>query len=225
MTIGEKLRQLRLSLKVSQSELTQGVISITTLSRIENDKNSIEADDLIEVLQKNKVSVGGFLKEFLPIFPSIRDYELLIMQAYEKNDISKLVAFRKDPVIAKGVFKYILEDMVRVLKEEKTSYQEIIYKKVNLMRRKSEIFLWCLWCGLNLYPYPQGDFLSIAEEELKETDIRSLSNRKIYFVSKIALLLAEQADKNSERQYALSFLENLPQVSEVFKQKDKVIIR
>ena len=222
MTIGEKLRQLRLSLNVSQSELTRDVISVTTLSRIENDKNSIEADDLIGMLQKNKVSVGGFLKEFLPIFPSIRDYELLIMQAYEKNDISTLVAFRKDPVIAKGVFKYILEDMVRILKEEKTSYQEIIYKKVNLMRGNSELFLWFLWCTLVLYP--QGDFLSIAEEELKETDIRNLSNGKIYFVSKIALLLAEQADKNSVRQrYALSFLENLPQVSEVFEQKDRVI--
>ena len=221
MTIGEKLRQLRLSLNVSQSELTRDVISVTTLSRIENDKNSIEADDLIGMLQKNKVSVGGFLKEFLPNFPSIRGYELLIMQAYEKNDISKLVAFRKDPVIAKGVFKYILEDMLRVLKGEKTSYQEIIYKKVNLMRGNSELFLWFLWCGLILYP--QGDFLSIAEEELKETDIRNLSNGKIYFVSKIALLLAEQADKNSGRQrYALSFLENLPQVSEVFEQKRKV---
>ena len=72
MTIGEKLRQLRLSLNVSQSELTRDVISVTTLSRIENDKNSIEADDLIGMLQKNKVSVGGFLKEFLPFSPSIR---------------------------------------------------------------------------------------------------------------------------------------------------------
>ena len=222
MTIGEKLRQLRLSLNVSQSELTRDVISVTTLSRIENDKNSIEADDLIGMLQKNKVSVGGFLKEFLPVSPSIRGYELLIMQAYEKNDISKLVAFRKDSVIAKGVFKYILEDMVRVLKGEKTSYQEIIYKKVNSIRGNSELFLWFLWCALVLYP--QGDFLSIAEEELKETDIRNLSNGKIYFVSKIALLLAEQADKNSVRQrYALSFLENLPQVSEVFEQKDRII--
>lgn len=57
MEVGEKLRQLRLLQGKSQKDMIDGYLDRSFYSRVENNKNSIAAEDLINILQNNNISI------------------------------------------------------------------------------------------------------------------------------------------------------------------------
>lgn len=58
--IGSRLKQLRLDLGLTQTEMAAGVISVSFYSKVERGFNDIGAEELIEILQKHNVSFEDF---------------------------------------------------------------------------------------------------------------------------------------------------------------------
>lgn len=58
--IGSKLKQLRLDLGLTQTEMAAGVISVSFYSKVERGFNDIGAEELIEILQKHNISFEDF---------------------------------------------------------------------------------------------------------------------------------------------------------------------
>lgn len=60
MTIGQALRSYRLHAGLSQAEMADGVVSESFYSRVERDRNKIDAETLIKLLQAHHFNVGNF---------------------------------------------------------------------------------------------------------------------------------------------------------------------
>lgn len=61
--IGSRLKQLRLDLGLTQTEMAAGVISVSFYSKVERGFNDIGAEELIEILQKHNVSFEDFFSQ------------------------------------------------------------------------------------------------------------------------------------------------------------------
>lgn len=63
MTIGERLKELRLFLGLTQEEMTQGVVSESFYSKVERGTSKINILDLLEILNKNGINLEDFFEE------------------------------------------------------------------------------------------------------------------------------------------------------------------
>ena len=93
MTIGEKLRELRLSQKITQSELCGEVITRNMLSRIENGAALPSLPTLQYLSAKLGVSAGYFLDDNAEVLP-YRKIHLIpkIKSLYRKGDFTTCLA-------------------------------------------------------------------------------------------------------------------------------------
>ncbi|MBM6872561.1 helix-turn-helix domain-containing protein [Lactobacillus crispatus] len=64
MTIGERLREIRDSMNLTQTEMCAGVVTESFYSRVENGKSEINIDDLLAILKNNHISVRDFFGVF-----------------------------------------------------------------------------------------------------------------------------------------------------------------
>ncbi len=60
MTIGEQLKRERILLGITQRQMCAGIITESFYSRVENNKNEINIDDLIKILNKQHISFYDF---------------------------------------------------------------------------------------------------------------------------------------------------------------------
>ncbi|RVU69875.1 MULTISPECIES: helix-turn-helix domain-containing protein [Lactobacillus] len=81
MTIGEQLKKTRLLLRITQAQICAGVITEAHYSRIERDKNEINATSLIQILNNLHISLYDF---FLPF--DLAPIEQEIDQAFINHD-------------------------------------------------------------------------------------------------------------------------------------------
>lgn len=58
--IGNKLKQLRHDLGLTQTEMAAGVISVSFYSKVERGLHDIGAEELIEILQKQNINFQEF---------------------------------------------------------------------------------------------------------------------------------------------------------------------
>lgn len=63
MTIGERLKELRLFLGLTQEEMTQEVVSESFYSKVERGTSKINILDLLEILNKNGINLEDFFEE------------------------------------------------------------------------------------------------------------------------------------------------------------------
>lgn len=63
MLIGERLRELRLFLGLTQAEMCQGIISESFYSRVERGTRKISIFDLLAILNKNGLHLEDFFNE------------------------------------------------------------------------------------------------------------------------------------------------------------------
>ena len=63
MTIGERLKELRLFLGLTQEEMTQGIVSESFYSKVERGTSKINILDLLEILNKNGINLEDFFEE------------------------------------------------------------------------------------------------------------------------------------------------------------------
>ena len=62
--IGDKLKNLRQQLGLTQTEMAAGVISVSFYSKVERGLNDIGVNDFLEILKKHNVSFQGFLDDY-----------------------------------------------------------------------------------------------------------------------------------------------------------------
>ena len=63
MTIGERLKELRLFLGLTQEQMTQEVVSESFYSKVERGTSKINILDLLEILNKNGINLEDFFEE------------------------------------------------------------------------------------------------------------------------------------------------------------------
>lgn len=62
MTIGERLKKIRLLLGLTQTEISQGVVTESFYSKVERNISKIKIEDLLAILNKNGVSLEDFFE-------------------------------------------------------------------------------------------------------------------------------------------------------------------
>ena len=62
--IGKKLKSLRQELRLTQTEMAAGVISVSFYSKVERGLNDIGVNDFLEILQKHNISVKEFFGNY-----------------------------------------------------------------------------------------------------------------------------------------------------------------
>lgn len=85
---GKYFKQLRINQDISLREAAKKVISISQLSRWENDKSSISFETVIKLLNNIHIQANEFVSycQFNPVNPLINE----ITKAYQNKDVTKL---------------------------------------------------------------------------------------------------------------------------------------
>ncbi|MFD1286784.1 helix-turn-helix domain-containing protein [Lactobacillus melliventris] len=104
MTIGELLKDYRISQKKTQKQWAKDVISPSFYAKVEKNLSRISAEDLIELLHSNQIPVIDFFSKLNQKDKSINQQELeinrLINEAYYQNSKKELQQIRD--VVAEG---------------------------------------------------------------------------------------------------------------------------
>lgn len=88
--IGENLKNIRLSLKLTRKEFAQGVIDSSYLAHIEKNKNEIRAITLVKLLDQNEISILEFLDRYGNTEKKNEIYEEQASQAFFNRDVDTL---------------------------------------------------------------------------------------------------------------------------------------
>lgn len=125
MQIGKELKKLRLELGLSQTEMVGDILTKSYYSKIERGLHEINAKDLIEILERNRVNVSEFFKSIESKGKSKKYLEQLRNAYYEQN-LSKIVKIRKicaEDYQYRNVYAHaiLLENF---FKKKKLSYKE-----------------------------------------------------------------------------------------------------
>lgn len=98
MTIGELLKDYRISQKKTQKQWAKDVISPSFYAKVEKNLSRISAEDLIELLHSNQIPVIDFFSKLNQKDKSINQQELeinrLINEAYYQNSKKRLQQIR-----------------------------------------------------------------------------------------------------------------------------------
>ena len=90
MSIGKKLKILRLSLGLNRKQFAHGIINESYLAYVEKGKGKIRANDLIAILSQNNLSIITFLADFGNVQSDFSFYEYEADNAFFNQDIEKL---------------------------------------------------------------------------------------------------------------------------------------
>src|SRR5699024_12431980 len=88
--IGENLKNLRLSLKLTRKEFVKDIIDSSYLAHIENNKNEVRALTLVKLLDQNNISVLEFLKPYGNMEKQNEIYEEQASRAFFSKNVNAL---------------------------------------------------------------------------------------------------------------------------------------
>ena len=88
--IGIRFKRLRVFRKMSLTELADGIISVSTLSRFENGKADIHVEQLFALLNRLSISKTEFILEVDQGYRNDTSIETTIESAYEHDDVRTL---------------------------------------------------------------------------------------------------------------------------------------
>ncbi|WP_290085325.1 helix-turn-helix domain-containing protein [Lactobacillus taiwanensis] len=91
MNIGEALKQYRTSAGLTQKEFTQNILSPAHYSKIERNLHEISANDLLELLNQNKIPYSDFFSSLDQSNINVSDEKLSnqLLSAYYDRDLDK----------------------------------------------------------------------------------------------------------------------------------------
>lgn len=90
MLVGERLKEVRKSLKLNKTQMVSGTISRSFYSRVEKNENMINARDLMEIMYSHEVPMVKFCQGLGNTRPQIYAYHERILYAYLKKDVDAL---------------------------------------------------------------------------------------------------------------------------------------
>lgn len=151
VTVGEQLRKTRKSIGLSQKEMADGIVSVSSYSRVENDLSTISATGLVQLLSKHDLSIIEFLQDFGDIEPHNLFFERKISSAFLKQDATELKKIKADPKLNNQLARDVIDLILSRLGENTDG--DLKRKQVNLKHTLLRIDEWdasYLWLFLNV---------------------------------------------------------------------------
>ena len=94
MTIGELLKDCRIQQRKTQKQWVNDVVSPSFYAKVEKNLSSISADNLIELLNVNKISLTDFFGKLNHQAKTVHDENLeidrMVNEAYYQNSVHDL---------------------------------------------------------------------------------------------------------------------------------------
>lgn len=221
MDIGEKLKQVRLIQGKSQREMIDDYFDRSFYSRVENGKNGIAAEDLINILQKNNASIINFVSDFGDVQPKNKRYQEKIEQAFAAKDINKLRAIQEDDDFTNKIAKDVIELMIVELENKIDKHKKLISCLKNYIYKLDKWdgdSLWVLSYTMFIYQFNdlEGIMGSIFS---KYQNSKIIDNEIIRLLARISvnyLQICLRRDKaKTQINKTLYFLNKLPDISEI----------
>lgn len=131
MQIGKELKKLRLELGLSQTEMVGDILTKSYYSKIERGLHEINAKDLIEILERNRVNISDFFQSIESKGKSKKYLEQLRNAYYEQN-LSKIVEIRK---ICATDYQYRNVYAHAILLEKFFKKKKLSYKEETLIKK------------------------------------------------------------------------------------------
>ena len=227
--IGENLKNIRLSLKLTRSEFAKDVIDSSYLAHIEKNKNEIRAIDLVEILEQNNISLMEFLSSFGEVKEKNRIYEEKASKAFFVGDVDTLTDMLEN-------FAYpglIIRQVVSLMRDKLTNHEASFPKKFKTMIKRFlfSVDCWnndCLWIIANsLEIFAPDEIYSIIILILRNyTDFEDYTDRKIKLLAEIVTnfleLYANSKVSSWKIKHAFSYIEKMPSRPIIFYEKARV---
>lgn len=220
MKISKKLRQLRISLGLSQANMGGGVLSTSSISRIEKKETVIFADDLLEILRINGVSVVNFLKEYSTVEETIKQYEDNTLYYFLNKDLDELKRTYQNKELSSRLLNILtiamIQDLQGELADESAKVKKLLFKFQNY----DDNFLWCLLVSLRVYQ--KEDFSQIVEKVIFKLEDSKLTKttQKLFADVLVAFLVSEGCQNDAYLQHeVLNILLSLQNSEDIFLQK------
>ena len=220
MKIAKKLRQLRISLGLSQANMGGEVLSPSSISRIEKKETVIFADDLEEILKVNKVSVIKFLQEYSSVKSTIKQYEDNVLYYFLNGELNSLKKTFENKTIDSKLLNLLITAMIRKLQGEEVAKSSKIKKLLFKFQNYEDNFLWCLLVSLRVYE--KENFSQIIKKVIFKLEEGILTGRtqKLFADVLVAFLVNEGCQRDVYLQdEALNILLELPRSEDIFLQK------
>lgn len=220
MLISEKLYCYRKINGLSQNNMTKDVISAAALSRIERKINTIFADDLIEILKRNHISIMEFLKEYSTADILAHQYQQQARYYFENKELDKLIGLDNSVALNSRLLSLLIKEMIRSLKGEKLEKSSKIKKLLFKLKDYDERVLWYLTISLKLYP--DEDFSVIVETVFKTFLQKNIDKNAQKELANISVEVLKNSSKNYSvplKNTAIDILFSLPSDGNVFLQK------
>ncbi|MFK5220691.1 helix-turn-helix domain-containing protein [Lactobacillus helveticus] len=155
MTIGEKLKALRLSLGLNKKEFAHGIINSSYLASIEKGESEIRAIDLIEILQQHNLSIISFLVDFGDVKSNLAVYEHEADNAFFAQDTQRLIQIGN--LCPNTLIKEVIQLMVAKLDGNLADFPKDIQTKIKKIFWKIEKWdinsLWILSNVMEIYSF------------------------------------------------------------------------
>lgn len=221
MEVGEKLRQLRLLQGKSQKDMIDGYLDRSFYSRVENNKNSIAAEDLINILQNNNISIVDFFNSFGDANPKNQIYQKKIESAFMEKDIDELKSIKEDNNFTNKIIKDVAELMLAKFENNSNKYGELrqrFKKYIYHLDKWDEDSLWTL--SYTMFIYDFNDLEGIVDSIFNKYQFHKVRDSKIiYLLAQIAInylkICLEQDRVKAQIKRTLTFLEDLPNIDEI----------
>ena len=220
MKISKKLRQLRISLGLSQANMGGGVLSTSSISRIEKKETVIFADDLLEILRINGVSVVNFLKEYSTVEETIKQYEDNTLYYFLNKDLDELKRTYQNKELSSRLLNILTIAMIQDLQGELVDESAKVKKLLFKFQNYDDNFLWCLLVSLRVYQ--KEDFSQIVEKVILKLEDSKLTKttQKLFADVLVAFLVSKGCQNDTYLQHeVLNILLSLQNSEDIFLQK------
>lgn len=232
VSIGDLLKDERISLNLSQKQMAGNVISLAQYSRIERNEQQIKVDDLIKILLKHNINVESFFKKVLYVYKNTdaSKEKILLSQeidhAFFKNDIheaqkakDQLAKFHNaDDLYLKATI------VLALLKGNMSELDENTKKKIRNYFLKTDNWtedrftLWLFSSSMNLFEFETlnlfMDDLLNKYHAIEKFPLEIQTQVSIACCSYLGICYKHKNKKLAER--PLELLKNLPPLPELF---------
>lgn len=183
MEIGEKLKEIRLSLGLSQREMAAGVINRSFYSRIETGVNRIMAKDLLLILNLHQIPFTTFFSSLGDVENKNTNDEDRVVLAYLNQDLTELKTILRDERVTNKGVKLVAKYFEQKIERKKIPAQFIHDLKLFLIQLDewNEDKLWFLMCINDIYDY--DDLQALVEVINNKCQTMNSNNERFLFLT------------------------------------------
>lgn len=219
MDIGNRLKNTRVFLRLTQEQFSAGIVTESFYSRVENNKSKISMNDLLNILNYHHVSLYDFF-----VSDDIKYIKNNIMQVFIDGNINKLQEYqillrsmRKKYKLEFKVMFAILNDSVDKLSEET---KQKIRRQLLKIGKLNEEFLFNINLLAPIIDFQSLKFLisyvlySSKLEEMDNFTLQLLCHSLLSFLKR-----CYEEDDKQEAKKVIKFFAKIPETSYVFLEK------